>query len=161
MPLSSKKVVTGRKKNKLGTMEFSFLSFMKESLFLEAITLVITLRILWSQTLLEELSDIRASPLLIYLFKSNRFKKNIILSQIDMIRGAVNTDYRSIVREKLHARDLILRFNMLQNENNWILWSLIFLLCVVISYLNPYALVSCVIADFLTARIHHHIISSW
>lgn len=142
-------------------MEFSFLSFMKESLLLEATMLAITIRILWSQTLSEELSDIRASPLLLFLFRSNRFKKDVILSQIDMIRGSANSDHRSIMRGKNHARDLILRFNILQSGNMWFLWIFVFLLSITIAYLNPFALVSCIIADLLTARIHYHILSSW
>jgi hypothetical protein len=141
-------------------MEFSFLSFMKESLLLEAIMLASTIRIIWSQTLAEELSDIRASPLLLFLFRSNRYKKSVILSQIDMIRGSANSDHRSILRERTHARDLILRFNILQSENMWFLWTFVFLLSIAIAYLNPFALVSCIIADLLTARIHYHILSS-
>lgn len=157
-----KKIPVAKKNSNCAlVMEFSVLALLRESVFLEVVTVVVTIRILWSQLLGEDLSDTRGYPLLIFMVRKNHIRKNLVLSQLDMIRDGMNAELRSITKAQGYLRELVFRYNSLQRETDWIWWCIIFLAGIGISYYNPFILASAFLADLLIARIHHHILSSW
>jgi hypothetical protein len=141
-------------------MEIEFLWILRQSLFLEVLTLVISLRIAWSQTLPDELSDFRGTPLLTFFPRRTNLRKNIIASQIEMLKGSRSQDFQQVLREQEALRSLVLAFNSISGFTTWT-WIGILAACAgAVLYLNPLVLCSMVVADLLIARIHQNIISS-
>ena len=141
-------------------MEIELLWILRQSLFLEVLTLLISLRIAWSQTLPDEMSDFRGTPLLAFFPRRTNLRKNIIASQIDMLKGSRSQDFQQVLREQEALRSLIQSFNSIGGFSAWT-WVGILAACAgVVLYVNPLLLCSIVFADLLIARIHQNIISS-
>jgi hypothetical protein len=141
-------------------MEFFVATLLKDALFPEVVTLIVSLRLIWSQLLSEELSDHRGVPLILYIPRRGAWLKSVIRSQIEMLRGSKTHELHRIVSEEKRLRELVLRYNVVGSERQYT-WILFYLLGIMVAcYYNPLVLASLLISDLLVARIHHHIISS-
>ena len=141
-------------------MELTVLGLVQKSHFIEVMTLVVTLRIIWAQTLALELSDSRSLPLLLFFFREKSLKRRVLASQVDMLTGSQTRDPRSLIREEEQLRSAIVRYNQLESSRNYH-WGLLSLLAVALAlHYSPLVLVSFVSADLVVARIHQHIAAS-
>jgi hypothetical protein len=141
-------------------MELTVLGLVQKSHFIEVMTLVVTLRIIWAQTLALELSDSRSLPFLLFFFRQRSFKRKVLASQVDMLTGSQTRDLRSLIREEEQLRSAIFRYNQLESSRNYH-WVLLSLLAVALAlHYSPLVLVSFVSADLVVARIHQHIAAS-
>lgn len=141
-------------------MELSLTDLMHKALFLEALTIVVSARIIWVQLLSGELRDYRAYPFVVYLPRRRSFRMAAILSQIDILRKTHSQQLQIITSDEKLLRELVLKYNVLQSESVFRELLLGVTMLVVVCLINPLLLVSGLVADLLTARIHHHITSS-
>lgn len=142
------------------TMEMSLLHLVQASLLVEALTLVITVRIIWAQLLPQELDDTRSLPLLVFFFRRRALKRRVLTSQMDMLLGSQAADLKTVLREEKEIRGVVYQYNQLESAGSIRWYFLALIVGFFILQYNPLVLVSCVVSDLVVARIHHHITSS-
>ena len=141
-------------------MQLEIFPFVKESLFIESLLLVISIRIVWAQLLPDELSDFRSSPLVSYFPRRRAIQEQMIISAIETLTGSQSLDLNSVVLEQSEIRSLVLRFNRLKSSKQWPTLLLAIASLVGLFHYNRLVLLSLLFADLFIARVHYHLSSA-
>jgi hypothetical protein len=137
----------------------NILEILYESHLLEVLTFFAPLRFFWSQTLETNLGEARYLPLFAFCLKRRSLRNSILLDRIATIQKSESTDLKAVLREQEELRGAINEFNVINEESEWKKMILAVLVMGCLLYWNPLLLVSLLIGDLITTRVHQHILS--
>ena len=141
-------------------MQLEVFPYIRDSLFIETLLLIISIRIIWAQLIPQELAVYKSSPFIWYFPRRRSLQSRMLLSGIQTIQGSQSLDLEAVLREEVEQKKLVLRYNKLNSEREWHIWFLFAAALALILHYNPLSLISVIVADLLIARIHHHLRSA-
>jgi hypothetical protein len=151
---------SGASSEKFLDMEVSMSLVLRDSMFVEMLMLIISIRIIWSSITPISSSFPRDIPLILFVFRRNLMIRECIESQLETLIESPSTGMLGTIREIREVRTQSASGNLLESRYTRSFPLLCSLFLTIGFYYWPVVLTAGIIADLLVARIHHHIIRS-
>ena len=141
-------------------MEVHILPILRHSCFIEILSLMATVRFIWAQFLPTKYSTSKLTLLLVYFVTHRKLSSKALLHRIEECRNVPSIDIPTVMNNQKQMSDLIFQYNVLNSHSRWLSWVLCAVVVGAALFYNPLLLVSVLVSDLITTRIHQHLIHS-
>ena len=130
-------------------------TFKAGGFVIEALMIVVSMRILWAQWLAVDLIHARSYPFMYYFFVKNRLQLEAVMDRMEKLKESSPKELREVVDRDVKLKQTIVEYNVIRSSSVVPQIILLMLGLCGILYIRPLVILSLILCDLLVARIHH------